>query len=81
VKTPFSEARRFSNILDTHRKQGLSDAKIAEALLKDDDPFTTTDLRAVKSRAVNIQKRDQIRQAQSLKDKGMGPRRSQGRWI
>lgn len=71
-ETPNQRSKTFLEILELHRKQGLSDAKIAELYSTDDDPFTSTDLRAVKSRSVNIQKRDQIRQAQSLQEKGMG---------
>jgi predicted transcriptional regulator len=71
-ENPTQRSRTFLDILDTHRKMGLSEAKIAELYSTKDDPFTTTDLRAAKSRSVNIQKRDQIRQAQALKDKGMG---------
>lgn len=71
-ENPSQRSKTFTDILAQHRKEGLSEAKIAELYSTDDDPFTTTDLRAAKSRAVNIQKRDQIRQAQNLKDKGMG---------
>lgn len=72
-ENPLQRSRTFLDILDEHRKAGLSESKIAQLYHDPPDyPFTTTDLRAVKSRAVNMRNRDQIRTAQSLKDKGMG---------
>lgn len=74
-ENPKQRSRTFLDILNEHRKEGLSDAQIAK--LYDDKengfPFTSTDLRATKSRAVNELKRDQVRTAQRLKDKGMSP--------
>jgi hypothetical protein len=71
--TPVQRSATFLDILDQHRKEGLSESKIAELYsMPPEYPFTTTDLRAVKSRAVNLQKREKIREAQSLRDKGMG---------
>jgi DNA-binding CsgD family transcriptional regulator len=51
----------------------MTQAQIARAYSTKEHPFTVADLRALKSRAVNEVKQDQIRQAQRLKDKGMGP--------
>ena len=70
---PTQRSRTFLDILETHKQQGLSEAKIAELYSTKEHPFTTTDLRAVKSRAVNLQTAERIRQAQELKDKGMSP--------
>jgi hypothetical protein len=50
----------------------MSDPQIARSFSTPDHPFTTTDLRALRSRATTIQKQEQIRTAQRLKDKGMG---------
>src|SRR3954453_7998541 len=70
--TPNQRSRTVLDILNQHRKEGLSDSEIAKLYSTKDDPFTTTDLRAAKSRSVNIQKQDQIRTALSLQEKGMG---------
>jgi hypothetical protein len=71
---PLQRSKTFLDILEEHKRNGLSDAEIAK--LYDDKergyPFTTSDLRAIKSRSVTLQKQDQIRTAQSLKNKGMG---------
>jgi hypothetical protein len=70
---PLQRSRTFIDILEQHRKDGLSEAQIAKLYHRPPDyPFTSTDLRATKSRAINLLKLDQIREAQSLKDKGLG---------
>lgn len=70
---PSQRSQTFLDILEQHKKEGLSEAKIAELYSTDDQPFTSTDLRATKSRAVNQLKQDDIRQAITLRDKGMSP--------
>lgn len=74
-KDPLQRSKTFLDILDEHRREGLSDAEIAKIYddRKNGFPFTTSDLRAVKSRAVNLRQQDLIRTAQSLADKGMSP--------
>jgi hypothetical protein len=71
---PYQRSKSFLEIYNEHKANGLSDAEIAK--LYDDSergfPFTSTDVRAIKSRAVNEAKQAEIRQAQRLKDKGMG---------
>src|SRR4051794_39295416 len=53
---------------------GMTESEVAKAYSHPPEhPFTVADLRAIKSRAVNEVKQDQIRTAQKLKDKGMGP--------
>jgi hypothetical protein len=56
-ENPHQRSKSFLDILEQHRRDGLSEAKIAE--LYDDKekgfPFTVSDLRAIKSRSVNIQ--------------------------
>lgn len=69
---PHQHAKAFLDILADHKKEGLSDAEIAKLYHTPEHPFKTHDLRALKSRAVNDLKREQIRVAQTLKDKGMG---------
>ena len=73
-KNPLQRSKTFLDIIEQHKKDGLSEAQIAK-LYDDSDngfPFTSTDVRAMKSLAVSERTRDQIRQAQALKDKGMG---------
>jgi len=80
-ENPHQRSKTFLDIIDQHRKDGLSEAKIAELYQPVDSEgrkippfFTTSDLRALKSRAVNLQKQAQIREATSLReDKGMSP--------
>jgi hypothetical protein len=71
-ENPNQRSKSFLDIVADHKKDGLSEAKIAELYNTKEYPFTTADLRAAKSHAVTIKKQDQIRQAQTLKDKGMG---------
>lgn len=76
---PTQRSKSFLDIIEGHRRNGLSDAQIADLYQPRDKNgkkiapfFTTSDLRAVKSRAVTLQKQDQIRTAQRLHEKGMG---------
>ena len=71
-ETPTQRSKTFLDIISDHRKAGLSEAKIAELYSTDDDPFTSTDIRALKSISTNLQKQEQIRTAHRLEDKGMG---------
>lgn len=65
-------SKTFLDVIEKHKEDGLSEAKIAKIYSTKEDPFTSTDLRALKSISGNIQKQDQIRTAQRLADKGMG---------
>lgn len=68
-----TQSARNKTFLDTVadlKKQGLSDAQIAEGFSTDEHPFTSTQLRAARSIALAEQKQAQMRQAQRLKDKG-----------
>ncbi len=69
---PNQRSRTFLDIVDEHRKAGLSNPEIAKLYSTPDHPFTTTDLVALKSRSVNLQKQEQIRTALRLQEKGMG---------
>src|SRR4051812_30134766 len=73
--TPLQRSKTFLDIIDHHTKvDGMSQAEIAKAYSEPPDyPFTTSDLRALKSRAVNEVKSDRIRTAQALREKGMSP--------
>lgn len=59
------ESKQFLDWIKDMRDQGLTDAQIAKGV-----GITTTDLRALNSRARNEWKASQIAQAQTLKDKG-----------
>src|SRR4051794_10895939 len=52
--------------------QGMTESQVAKAFHTKEHPFTVADLRAAKSRSINLQKQEQIRTAQALRDKGMG---------
>jgi predicted transcriptional regulator len=71
-KNPNQRSKSFLDILEEHKKDGLSEAEIAKLYHTKEHPFTVSDLRAAKSHSVTLQKQDQIREAQRLKDKGMG---------
>src|SRR4051812_17614240 len=51
----------------------MTESQIVKAYSTKEYPMSVADLRAMKSRAINEVKQDQIRTAQKLKDKGMGP--------
>lgn len=72
-ENPHQRSKTFLQITEDMKKSGMSEAEIARAFHDPPKyPFTVNDLRAIKSRAVNMQKREQIRTAQKLQDKGMG---------
>jgi DNA-binding CsgD family transcriptional regulator len=48
----------------------MSETEIAKGFSTDEHPFTTTQLRAARSIALNQQKQEKIAMAQRLKDKG-----------
>jgi DNA-binding CsgD family transcriptional regulator len=68
-----SESTRNRSFLDTVenlRKQGMTDTEIARGFSTPEHPFTTSDLRAAKTIALNQQKQERINQVQKLADKG-----------
>ena len=69
---PNQRSKSFLDITNDLRKQGMTDPQIAKSFSSKEHPFTTADLRALRSRATNLQKQEQIRTAQRLRDKGMG---------
>lgn len=72
-RTPLQRSQSFLSTLEQHMKvDGMTESQVAKAYSTKEHPFTVADLRAIKSRSVSEVKRDQIRQAQRLKDKGMG---------
>lgn len=62
--------RSFLDMIDSLRRQGLSEKQIADSFSTPEHPFTTTMLRAAKSIAKNEQKQADIAMAQRLHDKG-----------
>lgn len=73
-KNPHQRSKTFLSIIEEYEKQGMSQAEIAK-LFDDREngfPFTSRHIRALKTRAVTLQKEEQIRQAHTLRDKGMG---------
>lgn len=58
--------RTFLDTIDAMRRDGMSDPDIAKGF-----DMTTTQLRAVRSIAINEQKQARINEAQKLRDKGM----------
>lgn len=72
---PNQRSKTFLDILEQHKKDGLSESEIAKLYddRKNGFPFTSSDLRAVKSRSVNLQKQELVRTAQALSEKGMSP--------
>lgn len=75
-QNPLQRSKTFLDIIEEHKKiDGMTESQIAKAYDDKENgfPFTVADLRAVKSRAVTEVKLEQIREAQRLRDKGMGP--------
>ena len=72
---PQQRSKSFLEITNELRKEGMSDAKIAKMFddRKNGYPFTTADLRALRSISTTIQTEEKIHTAQSLRDKGMSP--------
>jgi len=77
---PNQRSKSFLDITNDLRKQGMTDPQIAKSFspvdengnIIKDQQLTMADLRALRSRATNFQKQEQIRTAQRLRDKGMG---------
>jgi DNA-binding CsgD family transcriptional regulator len=80
-ENPNQRSRTFLDITNELRKKGMSEAAIAKSFSPTDKDgnvikeheLTVADLRALKSISTNLQKQEQIRTAQRLADKGMGP--------
>lgn len=66
-------SKTFLDIIEEHKKAGLTEAKIAELYSTKEFPMTSTNIRAMKAQSVNIQTQENIRQAMRLRDKGMSP--------
>ncbi|MFL5664906.1 MAG: helix-turn-helix domain-containing protein [Ktedonobacteraceae bacterium] len=71
-RTPLQRSKTFLDITNEMRSQGMSDSEIAKSFHTKEYPFTSADLRALRSRSTTLQKQEQIRSVQRLKDKGMG---------
>ena len=72
-ETPNQRSKSFLDITKELRKQGMTDSEIAKSFSTREHPFTSADLRALRSRATTYQTQEKIRTAQKLQDKGMGP--------
>lgn len=66
-----TRSRSFLETVDALRSQGMSETEIAKAFSSDDHPFTTTQLRALKTIAKNETRAADIARAQQLHEKGM----------
>lgn len=65
-----SSGRTFLQTIDHLKSLGWSEAQIASAFSTKERPFTTSDLRAVKTTALAEQKLERIAQAEKLREKG-----------
>lgn len=72
-KNTLQRSKTYLDVIKQHEREGMTESQIAKAYHRDDAPFSVADLRALKSIAVNEVKRNEIAQAQKLRDKGMGP--------
>lgn len=72
-ENPNQRSKTFLQIIDDHKKDGLSDSQIAELYNTEEFPFTSKHVRALRSRAVHLEKQEQIRTAMALQEKGLGP--------
>jgi predicted transcriptional regulator len=72
-RTPLQRSRTFLDIVDQHKREGISEKDIAKMYSTDDYPFSTKDLRALRTRSVNLQKQEKVATANRLRDKGMSP--------
>ena len=70
-QTPEERGTTFLGMVDSLRKQGISDADIAKSFSTPEHPFNTTHLRATISIAGNAKKAADISMAERLKAKGM----------
>ena len=68
--TQSARNKKFLDTIEDMKNQGMTETEIARAFSRPDQPFTTTQLRALKSIARAEQRQQLINQAQRLKDKG-----------
>lgn len=68
--TQSARNKSFLDTIEELKKKGLTETQIAEGFSTDEHKFTTTQLRAARSIALNQQKQEKIAMAQRLKDKG-----------
>lgn len=69
--TQSARNKTFLDAVSDLKTQGLSYAAIAKAFSTDEHPFTSTQLIALKTIALNEQKQNKINMAQRLKEKGL----------
>lgn len=68
--TQSARNKSFLDTIDELKKKGMTETEIAKGFSTDEHPFSTTQLRAARTIALNQQKQAKIDQAQRLKDKG-----------
>jgi hypothetical protein len=69
--TVSKRSKSFLDIVEQHKKEGLTEPKIAELYSTKEHPFTTTDLRALKTISINEQRQQKVNQVIRLKEKGL----------
>lgn len=67
---PTARSKTFLEIVEGHRREGMADKDIAKLYSTDAEPFTSTDLRRLRTIAINKQKQDKINQINRLVDRG-----------
>jgi len=71
-RNPNQRSKSFLDITNELRRKGMSDTQIAKSFSTKEHPFTSADLRALRSRATHIQTQERIAQINKLAEKGMG---------
>lgn len=69
-KNPFQRQQMFLQYYEQLKSEGYTDAQIAKGWSTDDAPMTSSDLRALRSIAVNAQQAHNIQTATRLKEAG-----------
>ena len=69
--TTLARSRTFLDVVQALKKEGMSEAEIARSFSTSEYPFTTTQLRALKTIAKNETLAADIGMAQKLRDKGL----------
>lgn len=70
-RTPYERSGSYLETIKEMRSKGMNETEIARSFSSPESPFTTTDLRALKTIAINQRKQHDINMAQRLKDKGL----------
>ena len=68
--TPLQRSKTYLDTINELKRQGMTEAEIARGFSRPDAPFTTNDLRNLRTQARTEIKQDQIRQIERLADRG-----------